>query len=168
MPDTTPIYGFPYPCPGETVDATDFADLANAIEAKFVDVDADYLLALNRFNADQQSSIQTIPAGVDTVITTGQYTIPAGGAGIWIVTGHLFNTTTPATTNALRIRIRQGAVSRFGFTANAELNTPRNAMAVGPIVAAAGDVISATVLFSGAATIDVFVDFSFKMLCRIA
>jgi hypothetical protein len=59
-------------------------------------------------------------------------------------------------------------VSRFGFTANAELNTPRNAMAVGPIVAAAGDVISATVLFSGAATIDVFVDFSFKMLCRIA
>lgn len=168
MPDTTPIYAFPYPCPGDVVDATDFQDLANAVEAAMVTVDADYLLALNRFNVDQQSSIQNIPAGVDTVITTGQYTIPVGGAGIWIATGHVFNTSTPATTNALRIRIRQGAVSRFGFTANAEGNVPRNAMAVGPIVAADGDVLSATVLFSGAGTMDVFVDFSFKMLCRIA
>lgn len=133
-----------------------------------VDVDADYLLALNRFNADQQSSVQNIPAGVDTVITTGQYTIPAGGAGIWIATGHVFPASSPATTNALRIRMRQGAVSRFGFTANAEGNIPRNAMAVGPIVAAAGDVLSATVLFSGVGTLDVFVDFTFKMLCRIA
>lgn len=168
MPDTTPIYAFPYPCPGDTVDATDFQDLALAIEASLITVDADYLLALNRFNVDQQSNIQTIPAGVDTVITTGQYTIPADGAGIWIATGHVIPTSTPGTTNALRIRMRQGVTSRFGFTANAEGNIPRNAMAVGPIVAAAGDVMSATVLFSGVGTIDVFVDFTFKMLCRIA
>lgn len=168
MPDTTPVYAFPYPCPGETVDATDFADLANAIEAKMVDVEADYVLALNRFNVDLPGTVQTIAAGVDTVITTPQYTIPAGGAGIYVVTAHVFNTTTPATTNALRVRVRQGVTSRFGFTANAEGNTPRNALAVGVIVAAAGDVISATVLFSGVGNMDVFVDLTAKMLCRIA
>lgn len=166
MPDTTPIYAFPYPCPGETVDATDFADLANAIETKMIDVENDYVLALNRFNADFGGTVQNIPAGVDTVILAPQYTIPA--AGIYVVSAHVFNTTTPATTNALRVRVRQGVTSRFGFTANAELNTPRNAMAVGVIVAATGDVISATVLFSGAGTMDVFVDLTVKMLCRIA
>lgn len=168
MPDTTPIYAFPYPCPGDTVDDADFAALAAAIEAKLIDVEDDYLLALNRFNTDFSSSTQTIPAGVDTVITTGQYTIPAGGDGIWVISSQVFNATTPATTNALRIRVRQGAVSRFGFTSNAEGNTPRNAMAVGVIVAVAGDVISNTVLFSGVGNMDVFTSSDAKMLCRIA
>lgn len=168
MPDATPIYGFPYPCPGESVDANDFAFLANAIEAQMIDIEADYLLALNRFNVDLGGVTQTIPPGVDTVIVSPQYTIPAGGAGIWVVMAHLFNSTTPATTNSMRVRVRQAAVSRFGFTANAETNTPRNAMAVGVIVAAPGDVISSTVLYSGVGNMDVFVNLTAKMLCRIA
>lgn len=166
MPDTTPIYALPYPCPGDTVDATDFQDLALAIEAKMIDIEADYLLALNRFNSDDGGTVQTIATGVDTVILVPQYTIPL--AGVYVVTAHLFPASAPATINATRIRVRQGAVSRFGFTANNELNTTRNVMAVGVIVAAAGDVISATALFSGAGTLDVFVDMTFKMLCRIA
>jgi hypothetical protein len=168
MPDTTPIFALPYPCPGDIVDATDFQDLANAIEAVMVNIEADYTLALNRFNVDLSGAVQTIPAGVDTVITTPQYTIPAGGAGIYVVSAHLFPASAPATINATRIRVRQGVTSRFGFTQNNELNTTRNVMTNGPIVAAAGDVISGTVLFSGAGTLDVFVDFTIKMLCRIA
>lgn len=166
MPDTTPVYGLPYPCPGDTVDATDFQDLALAVEATLVNVDADYLLALNRFNTDLGGATQTIAAGVDTVITTPQYVIPADG--IWVVSAHLFNANTPPTINSMRIRVRQGVTVRFGFTANTEVNTPRRVIADGPIVAAAGDVISTTVLYSGTGTMDVFVDLTAKMLCRIA
>ena len=166
MPDTTPIFAFPYPCPGDTVDATDFADLATAIEAKMIDVEADYLLALNRFNNDLDGVTQTIPAGVDTVITTPQYVIPL--AGVYTVTAHMFQTTTPPTINSMRVRVRQGVTARFGFTANTEVNTPRVTMTVCVIVAAAGDVVSSTVLYNGTGTMDVFVNLSVKMLCRIA
>lgn len=166
MPDTTPIFALPYPCPGDTVDATDFQDLALAIEAVMVNIEADYTLALNRFNVDLSGAVQTLPAGVDTVITTPQYTITQ--AGVYVVSAHLFPASSPATINATRIRVRQGAVSRFGFTQNNEANTTRNVMTNGPIVAAAGDVISGIALFSGAGTLDVFMDLTVKMLCRIA
>lgn len=166
MPDTTPIYALPYPCPGDVVDATDFQDLALAIEATMVDIEDDYFLALNRYSTDLGGSTQTIPAGVDTVMTTPQYVIPADG--VWVVSAHMFNATTPPTINSMRIRVRQGVTSRFGFTANTEVNTPRRVMADGVIVAAVGDVVSTTVLYSGTGTMDVFVALTAKMLCRIA
>lgn len=166
MPDSTPIYGFTYPCPGETVDATDFQLLANQIDAALAVVDQDYDLALNRYNFDQDGTLQNIPAGVDTAITAPQYTLPV--AGVFLVSARTVTLSSPATFNALRTRIQQAAVSRFGFTSNTELNTGRTFTTSGPIVGTAGQVIRATCLFSGAATLDVSVSLSVRMVCRIA
>jgi len=166
MPANTPIYGFTYPCPGDTVDAADFQLLATQIEAALVVVDQDYDLALNRFNVDLNGNTQNIAAGVATVITVPQYTIPADG--VYLVSAIISPASSPATFNALRVRVQQAAVSRFGFTINTELNTGRTYATSGPVVATAGQVIRAEALFSGAATLDVFVNLSVREVCRIA
>lgn len=166
MPNSTPIYGFTYPCPGDTVDAADFQLLANQIDAQLAVVDADYDLALNRFNVDFFGTLQNIAAGVATAITTPQYTLPADG--VFLVSARTVTLSAPATFNALRTRVQQAAVSRFGFTSNTELNTGRTFTTSGVIVGTAGQVIRAECLFSGAATLDVSVSLSVRMVCRIA
>lgn len=166
MPDTTPIYGFTYPCPPETVDATDFQTLALQVEAALVAVEADYFLALNRFNVDTSGGIQNIAAGVATVMTTPQYTLPADG--VYTVSYQTLPVSSPATFNALRTRVQQAAVTRFGFTSNTELNTGRQFVTSGVIVGTAGQVVRAECLFSGAGTLDVIVNISARMVCRIA
>jgi hypothetical protein len=166
MPDTTPIYGFTYPCPGDTVDATDFQLLATQIDTQLAVVDADYDAALNRRNVDFDGTLQNIAAGVATAITTPQYTLPVDG--VFLVSLRTVTLSSPATFNALRTRGQQAAVSRFGFTSNTELNTGRTFVTSGPIVGTAGQIIRAECLFSGAGTLDVSVSMSVRMVCRIA
>lgn len=166
MPANTPTYGFTYPCPGDTVDATDFQLLATQFEAAFTVVDQDYDLALNRYNVDLSGVTQNIAAGVATVITTPQYTVPVDG--VYLVSAVFSPQTSPATFNALRVRVQQAAVSRFGFTINTELNTGRTYATSGPVVATAGQVIRTEALFSGALTLDVLVNLTVRMVCRVA
>lgn len=169
MPDTTPIYGFTFPCPDETITSAAFTTLANQIDAKLLDVNADLTLALNRPNMDQGATTptQTITAGVDTVLTiaTSLYTIPA--AGVWVVRASI-NTLGVATVNMMRGRIRQNGTVRFSYVTNTEGNNPGPVIPLGPIVAAAGDAITLQFLFNGAGTMDVFANLNAKMLVRIA
>lgn len=48
MPDTTPNFGIPYPCAGETIDPTVFQDFADGVEAALASVDALSSEALHR------------------------------------------------------------------------------------------------------------------------
>lgn len=168
MPENTPIYGFTFPCPGDLITAGSFTTLANQIDTKLVDVNNDLTFALNRPNVDQTetSVVQTIAAGVDTVLTvpSSLYTIPM--AGVWIVRA-MINTFSAATVNMMRGRIRQNGVVRYSYTTNTEGNNTGPVFPVGPIVAAAGDAISLQFLFNGAGTMDVFATLSAKMIVRI-
>lgn len=169
MPGQTPIYGFIYPCPDETVSPAAFSTLANQIDAKLLELQADYTLMLNRKNYDEFSSIpsQVVAAGVDTVLTDPalNYTIPM--AGVYVVSTFM-NTSGAATVNMRRVRVRQNAVVRFGATSNTETNNLITPNPSGPIVAAAGDVISLTYLFNGALTESVAGRLSVRMLVRTA
>lgn len=169
MPAPTPIYGFTYPCPGELITAGAFTTLANQIDAKLADLQADLTLGLNRYSSYTSSvANQSIPTGVETVLTAAgmSYVIPM--AGIWIVRCEVIPQSFPATITVERARIHQNGVFRFGFSQNTEGNSTRRVVASGPIVAALGDTITVRFLHTGSVAMDVSGTLTTKMLVRTA
>ena len=168
MPATTPIFGFPYPCPGDTINASVFVNLANAIDAKLLEVQADQVFALNRPNVDLDfSSTQVINPGVVTTLTTTDSTYNITTAGVWVVWLEVRDTVAPATITYQRAQVLQNAVAKFAFSHDSDNNNPVPCRPVGPIVAAAGDVITGTILYTGTGTMTVETKLSAKLLCRI-
>lgn len=168
MPATTPIYAFPYPCPGEVINASSFLNLANAIDAKLLELQADAVFALNRPNVDLDvATTQGIPPGVVTTLTTADSTYTISVAGIWVVLLDVSQSSGPTTVTYQRAQVLQNAVVRFGFTQDSENNIPVNCKPFGAIVAAAGDVITGTFLWTGTGTYTVSTKISAKLLCRI-
>jgi hypothetical protein len=167
MPANTPLFGFTYPCVGEAIDPLAFKTLAEQIDTKMADVDADRSAALNRRNYDLFSGLQAgIGSGVDTVITAtdAQYTLPV--SGIW----HFSIQATPfgwTTINAIRLRVRQNGTLRLSHVCNTENNNQYIAHPKGPIIGAAGDVISTAFLFNGTGTVSVQLTISAKLIVRI-
>jgi hypothetical protein len=169
MPGQTPIYGFLYPCPGEVVNPSTFQVLANQIDAKLLELQADYILMLNRKNFDSpNSAAQTVNAGVDTVLTSATVTYTVPMSGLWIFYAHAFVINVTGTVNSHRLHVRQNGVVRFGEVQNTETNLTINCDAAGPINAVAGDVISLQWLFNGTNTEDVIATLDGKMLVRTA
>lgn len=169
MPGQTPVFGFMYPCPDEPVSPLSFQILANQIDGKLQDLQADYTLMLNRKNYDSPtSSAQTVAAGVDTVLTSAvlTYTIPMAGA--WVFSAHVFATNITGTVNSHRLRLRQNGVVRFGQVQNTEGGTTNPCDVAGPISAALGDVITLQWLFNGTGNEDIRGTLYGKMLVRTA
>lgn len=167
MPGQTPIFGFQYPCPGETVGPGSFSFLANQIDAKLLELESDYDLMLNRKNITTDfSPSQNIPAGVDTVLTSPVVTWTIPMSGVWIVHAE-GNPSSNGNVNMQRLRVRLNAVVQFGQTQNTEGNSILFNNAVGPVVASAGDVITLQWLFNGTVTQDVIARIDAKMLVRI-
>lgn len=169
MPASTPIYGFPYPCPGETVNPSSFLNLANAIDTKLNDLAADESAALNRPNGRRQSVANTATNSVLSV-TTGvgsSFTIPA--AGVWIVTAFVPSIGGLGLFNEIRLRVRQNTTPRFGVTRNTTTGiTFFNTFCIGPLVCAAGDTIDSDFFYTGTLTITYSVILNLKMIVRIA
>lgn len=166
MPESTPIYGFTSPCPGEPITAAAIALLAGQIDTKMADVDSDWFEMLNRRNTVVQGVTQNIAAGVEVVLTTPTYVFPV--AGVYVLSFEVFSASTPPTANMFRARPRINAANRFGMTMNTEnliLSAPRPST---PVVAAAGDTASVAVIYNGTGTMDVNGRLAIKMLCRIA
>lgn len=171
MPDTTPIYGFPFPCVNEVVDFADFADLANAIDAKYLDLQADADLAVGRYNTFFDVATQAgIAVNVDTVMANANATYVIPAAGVWAV----FATATlnaVTTITSSRFRVRLNGVQIFGRTFNHEpggtsINTLH--VAPGPLICAVGDTVSFTFLYQGTGTASVSFQYAVRMLTRIA
>lgn len=168
MPATTPIYAFPYPCPGDTISASSFSNLANAIDTKLLELQADSVFALNRPNTDPPvSGTQTINPSVVTTLTVANsnYVIPV--AGVWVFKADVTIASNPPTITYQRVQVLQNAVARYGFTQDSENNIAVPCRPVGPLVAAAGDAITVTVLYTGTGTMNVQCQLSTKLLCRI-
>lgn len=167
MPETTPIFAFPYPCEGDDITVASFADLANAIDDKLLELQDDEYEALNRYNQELSSASNVIAAGVDAVIAGADstYTIPA--AGVWQISALTNTTSTTGTPTSARLRVRKNAVVQFGIRQNTE-TVPYDIQAVGCITAAAGDVISFQFLFGGTGNWTLTVAWRAQMHVRIA
>lgn len=170
MPESTPIYGFTYPCPDEVVTSAHFATLANQIDAKLLELDADQNLALNRPNVDvAQAGFQTIPVGVETVLTSPDATYTASMSGVYVVRGSVADDPGASPTiTGWRARVRRNGVTQFGFTHSTPGNTVHPLQPTGVIVATAGDVFTIAVLFTGAGTLNVGGAMQAKLITRIA
>ncbi len=170
MPGVTPIYGFPYPCVSEPVDFTDFADLANAIDAKYVELQADEDLALNRYNTVLDVASQAgIVVNVDTALTNpnATYVIPADGVYLVFAT---YTMVTATTITSARFRVRLNGVQVFGRTFNFEYGNIVSEIHVppAPLICATGDTISYTFLYQGSGTATVSFRHVVRMITRIA
>lgn len=171
MPATTPIFNFPFPCPGEAITPAAFADLANAIDAKLVEVANDETLALNRPNTRRISALNAAVARGAEAVTTGansSFTIPT--SGVYLVSADLllFGYTL-ADPNDIRVRVRQNGTPRFGDSRNLEaFSLSPGALTAGPLVCVSGDTITTAVLVEGAGTADFRVILDAKLQVRIA
>ena len=170
MPGATPIYSFPYPCVDEPVDFADFANLANAIDTKLFELQADEDLALNRYNATFIVTSQAgIAVGVDTVMTNpnATYVIPAAGVYLVFAT---YNLTAATTITSARFRVRLNGVQIFGRTYNFEFGALNTLVHIppAPLICATGDTVSFTFLYQGSGTATVAFGYTPRMIVRIA
>ena len=154
MPANTPIYGFTYQCPGDTVDAADFALLGGQIDTVLTALDTASNNALNRYNAGPtDGASQAVVSGVEATLATPVYTFPV--AGIWVVRATVPNPGF-ATINMIRVRIRHNATDYCGQTQNTEPNVGLEPWASVALVAAAGDTTQIRYIFNGAGPVNVF------------
>lgn len=171
MPENTPIYGFTYPCPSDTVDAADFATLATQIDTRLLAMQDDEEWALGRYSVTQVMTPNQagLAQGVETVLVNAgsTYVIPADG--VWIAAGAL---QCVATTNvdSARLRLRLNGVAIPGRTYNndpASVQTQLFDLPAAPFVAVAGDTISAAVLWFGVGTVTAIFRLDVRMIVRM-
>ncbi len=170
MPDVTPIYEFPYPCVDELVDFADFAALADAIDTKYFDLQADADLATGRYNTTFDVAAQAgIAVAVDTVLTNANATYVIPAAGVWLVFA-TFTMNTATTITSARLRVRLNGVQIFGRTFNFEFGNVTTFVHVPPtpLICATGDTISFTFLYQGTGTASVSLNYTPRMIVRIA
>lgn len=168
MPSVTPIYAFPFPCPGDSVTPADFANLALAIDTKLTQLVSDDFEAKNRYNTLLTSATNILNPGVDTVVVgaNSSYVLPV--SGVFHVVASSRSLSFPATITSARLRVRLNAVVQYGLRMNTEDGTPKDFYTTGPIVGVAGDTITTQALYTGTGTWSMQVDLAARMLVRIA
>lgn len=151
MPQTTPIYAFPYPCPGELITAATFANLANAIDTKMQDVVNDENYALGRYSASITSASNIAAPGVPLVTAGASSTYVLPASGLWEITAYMpTHTFSVATATSMRMRVRQNAVNRFGSMEKpGTSNIDNRQSCTGMILGVVGDTISTEILYTG-------------------
>lgn len=151
MPQTTPIYGFPFPCPGETITAAAFTNLANAIDTKLLDLRTQESSALHRPRAEQSRLGFNVVVATDTTITGAgsTYVIPADGIYIVSVTYVIDSGFSPGASGGRAI-IRQNGTNRFASVLHAPASggSPKQTLSC-PIIGITGDSITVVVRFEG-------------------
>lgn len=164
MPRNTPIYGFTYQCPGDIVDAADFALLGGQIDTVHTALDALQVRMLNRRNMSIDQSAAGVASGVEVSLAPA-YVFPV--AGIWQVRGQV-NNPGFATINLLRLRLRHNVLDIPGQSQNTEGNQG-NAVpwAATCFIAAAGDTGQMRYLYNGSGPVNVFGTFSARLIAEI-
>lgn len=173
MPENTPIYGFTYPCPGDPINATTFATLANQIDAQLLVLQDDEEWALGRYSVSQTMSPNQagLVQGVETALSNANstYVIPADGVYIANAATQGIATTS---VDSMRLRLRLNGVPIPGRSYNNAASPFPDSTQVfdipsNPFVAVTGDTISAAVLWFGVGTLTAFLRLDVRMIVRI-
>ena len=168
MPAQTPIYNFPYPCPGETVSSGSFAALASAIDTKLVDLQTYQTAALSRPSTRRISAVNAGVAAAEQITAGANATIVIPTAGFWVSTVTVQVNTFPVGTTAGRLRVFKNAVAQFASSKDVETSaTVFRFMTTGPMVCAAGDTITTGIFVNGAGAINWYTILEAKLMVQI-
>lgn len=163
MPGVTPNFAIPYPCAGETIDASVFQDFADGVEAALQTVEASVAASLQRPRAAMNLLGQSIPVGVITplVFTTTEFssgvTSAAGGFtiiedGVYSASLNVAPTNFTTTVTSWEAHIRRAGLNIYSRKvgrnpAEATANRLNN---MGLFTATAGQLISFAIAWTGA------------------
>lgn len=173
MPENTPIYGFTYPCPGDTIDAAAFATLANQVDTQLLALQDDEEWSLGRYSVSQVMTPNQagLAQGVETVLVNAlsTYVIPADGV---YIANALFLVAATTSLDSARGRLRLNGNPIPGRTynnASSPFSNQTQAFSIpgNPFVAVTGDTISAAVLWFGVGTATAILRLDVRMIVRI-
>ncbi len=169
MPDATPIYEFPYPCPDDVISPAAFSDLANAIDAKLNELATQEQETLFRPSFELFGVTNTAAAGVVKVTTGTESSVVAPLSAVYMVTAEASPQTGGVSVDAIRLRVRLAGTPFFGNTIN-HVNDGGlfpSPHCTGMLIATAGDLIDTDFLFTGSGNLDYRVDMTIKMICVV-
>jgi hypothetical protein len=170
MPNT-PIYGFTYPCLTDAITPAAFKTLADQIDAKLLDVNADKNLAIGRYNVQQDMSPTQggIAASTLTPLTNPGSTYVAPISGLYVVDG--YTSVVATTVTWARLEVRVAGVSKFGRMVNNEDGSSLSKtwdLPGGLITVLSGQTIDTTMTFTGTGTGTASLHLNIRMIVRLA
>lgn len=175
MPGSTPVYGITYPCSGDTIDPTVFADHAQSTQDALNQASLleDQLLRPPAALVTQPSGAQTITAGVTTVVTyttvtydtAGMFNIASptiltiGQPGTYLANFQLERETLPGSQTSFRAAILLNGVEVAYLksdesTGAFDPDTPMWVSALMPSLVA-GNTVSTNALYTGTTTMTI-------------
>lgn len=170
MPNT-PIYAFTYPCMTAAIDPAAFKTLADQIDAKLLDIQADSNLATGRYNVQQDMSPTQggIVAGTPTPLTNAGSTYVAPVSGIYVVDAY---TSIVATTVIYaRLQVRVAGVAKFARSVNNDDGSPLSKTWDLPgcaIIVLSGQTIDTQMAFAGTGTGTASLHLNVRLIVRLA
>lgn len=169
MPETTPIYGFPYPCPGDPINATDFQDLADAIDAQMAVIQDDMDLALNRYNVQQTVAAQAlIPPAVETILASAGSTYVLQADGFYLASLRMFLLPVGGVLASARFRLRLAATAIPGYTQYLGNFAQGTQLTAVPIFGTTGQTVDIGVTYFGTGTATVSGGLDVRLVARTA
>lgn len=164
MPGSTPVFGIPYPCAGETIDPGVFQDFADGVEAALAAVDVFSATALARPRAAIENNAgQSIAFGAVTALTfpTTDFAsgVTAAAGGFTILTDGVYQLTLEASSSSVTTTasswageiLRAGTVMyRRKISPNPAISTAGGINLVGIFTATAGQAITFQWQWTGA------------------
>jgi hypothetical protein len=144
--------------------------LAQQIDTKMLDVKADADMAVGRYNSIQDNIANqgSIVAGAETALVNANSSYTVIQPGIYITTA-LFSLSA-TTVTSVRLRVKKNAAQVYGRTYSLP-DAPASAAPLvvpgAPIVCAAGDVLSTTILFTGTGAGTASLRLGVRMIVRI-
>lgn len=165
---STPVWGLPYPCAGETMDPSIFCDFSDAVDAALVTLNTNAEFVANRPNAriDRTANANTFVAGAASNVTfntevfdnDAMVDLAADSARIFINTSGIYwvsfsvgGFATFTTWTRYLMNITQAGNSRVyrKFIVNTAQSTPTDNTITGALRCQAGDTIRGAFTFFG-------------------
>lgn len=164
MPGVTPFWNIPYPCSGETIDCAVFQSFTQAIQDALTGLDELSFDILNRPAASVTGSSQNITVNVSTnaTYTTEQYDngtmadlavnndrLTIQVPGMYMVTAYSDLSTGWTTITSNAVAITQNGTVLYRKKNSSDTNLDMNVSVTGLVNCGAGDIIRASILWTG-------------------
>lgn len=160
MPDSSPVFGIPFPCEGEAITCDSFADFATGVESALASVDVTVDQALNPPNAGVNlTQSVAVAAATDCVYVTeywdsanmatvGTTPLTAPADGMYLITINA-GVSGFATITSAKAAININGTDQYAFKFPAGVGTPNRCSTQGLYRLAIGDLVRCRFTWTG-------------------